>query len=684
MAIIGTLRNKMTKVVVGFVAVAIIAFVLNDLFGSGPTALFGGTDTTVGEISGDEISLEEFQGAIQDRENNYILNFGRRPSEREMISIRQQAWDMLISNHAIKPEYEKVGVVVPEDEIWDMVQGKNVDENIKSSFLDSAGRFDRSQLITYLQYVDGLAITDESRIRWDIFRRNLGPGRERLKYENLLIKTNYVTAAEAEQDYHRQNDVAEIQYLYIPYYVISDTLINLTDSDFQAYYNKNKQKYKVDETRNLKYVTFPVSASADDSLAIREELTRMISDFTSTKEDSVFATINTDASEAFARYNISDLPVFFSDNPDNMEAGKVIGPYLEEGAYRLSKLVAKETDTTYYARASHILIRWESDTDESKKEAKSKARKILSEIKAGADFGAQAREHGTDGTASNGGDLGWFANNGSMVKPFEDAVFKATKTGVLNDVVETEFGYHLIDITRVKDNSTYVVATIDRNILPSDDTQNEAYRKADNFANSVSGIDEFTDLASAEGLSVFDANDLSGIDRRIGSLSDARQVITWLFRDGSKNKVSTVFDLETDYVVAVVTGITEKGFKSLSSVKEEITPMVKNDLKGTMIIEKLTNKEGSLEELKGLFGNDATVGTSSDLKMNVNSIPTVGFDPVAVGKAFSLADNTRSKPFKGENGVLIIDTKTKQLHRRLEIIRCLRINYFRPLTTEVV
>lgn len=659
MAIIGTLRNKMTKVVVGFVAVAIISFVLNDLFGSGPTALFGGNDTTVGYIAGDEITLEEFQISIQERENNYILNFNRRPSERELISIRQQAWDMLISRHAIASQYEKVGVKVTQDEVWDMVQGKNIDENVKSSFLDSAGNFDRNRLINYLQFVDGLEITNESRIRWDIFKRDLAPGRERIKYENLLIKTNYVTAAEAEQDYHRQNDVVEAQYLYVPYYVISDSLVNVSDSDLKTYYDKNKIKYKVEETRSLQYIAIPVEASVDDSLAIREELTRIVNDFTITEEDSVFATINTDASEAFTTYNISTLPSFFQENPENMIVGKVIGPYLEEDVYRLSKLVSIEADSLYQAKVSHILIRWETDTPEGKKIARDKGRKILNDIKAGAVFAEKAREFGTDGTASNGGDLGWFANNGAMVKPFEDAVFGANKTGLLKDLVETEFGYHLIDVTKVKDNSVYKVAMIDRIISPSDETQNEAYRKADNFANSVSNISDFNETAKAEELSVFDAKDLGGNDRRVNNLGEARQLVTWLFREGDKNKVSTVFDLETNYVVAVATDVVEKGYKSLDKVKDEILPMVKNDLKGKMIIEKLTGKKDMFEELSGLFGTDATVGSIADLKLNTNSIPTVGFDPVAVGLAFSLESNSRSKPFAGENGVLIFEAKNK-------------------------
>src|SRR5215212_8813649 len=118
MALIGTLRTKMTTWVVAFVSLAILAFILGDLFGNSPTALFGGQNNTIGEIGGRDISLEEFQLAVQERENNYVLMFGRQAGERELTTLRQQAWDMLIARNAITPEFDKVGVEVTPDEEW--------------------------------------------------------------------------------------------------------------------------------------------------------------------------------------------------------------------------------------------------------------------------------------------------------------------------------------------------------------------------------------------------------------------------------------------------------------------------------------------------------------------------------------------------------------------------------------
>ena len=87
--------------------------------------------------------------------------------------------------------------------------------------------------------------------------------------------------------------------------------------------------------------------------------------------------------------------------------------------------------------ASHILIK--SDTPN----AKAKATAILAELKAGADFATLAKKHSQDNTGQSGGSLGYFVP-GQMVAPFDAAVQKMQKPGELSDVVETQFGYHII------------------------------------------------------------------------------------------------------------------------------------------------------------------------------------------------------------------------------------------------
>ncbi len=667
MALIGTLRTKMTKFVVGFVALAMGAFIVgSDLFGSGPRSVFGGNQNNIGEIAGMSISRDEYQAMVQERENNYALSFNRQPGERERPTLQSQAWELLILKYAIQGQIEKAGVKVTTDEIWDMVQGKNIDPNVRQSFSDSAGNFDRNRVIQFLNNFNSpppvnqqmYAQWAESKYRWDMFKKDLGLGRERVKYENLLIKTNYVTTAEAERDYHNQNDVAEVKLLFVPYFALSDSSVKVADSDLKEYYDKYREKYKAKFTRSLNYVTFPVIASAEDSAKIKSEAEKIASDFKTVADDSLFAITNTEGQNPYQKYTVATVPATLTK--DKLVTGNVIGPFLNEGNYQIMKVVKAGTDTTYTAKASHILIRWEDETPAKKKAAKEKAIKIIREIKAGADFAAKAREFGTDGSASRGGDLGYFTS-GKMVKPFQTAVFNAKKTGLLSDPVETQFGYHIIDVTALKDNSSFTIATVELKIVPSDDTHNAAFLKAQNFAAGLSGVDAFKEKAGKESLNVLESKDLNTNDQRLGNLGDARKIVTWLFRDGAEGKASEVFDLDNDYVVAVMTGETEEGYRTLDQVKEEITPAVRNILKGKKIIEKLSSEKGTLEEMAKIYGTDAQVNSSSDLKLNSNTLPSAGLDPTAVGRVFSLENGKRSSPFAGENGAIVLELQTKTI-----------------------
>ena len=347
-------------------------------------------------------------------------------------------------------------------------------------------------------------------------------------------------------------------------------------------------------------------------------------------------------------------------SPDSVIEGKVFGPFLDGNTYKVVKISKIFKDTVYSARAKHILIKWNDTSEAAKKEARDKAQNILKDLRGGADFGAKAREFGTDGTASRGGDLGWFSS-GQMVKPFETAVFGATKPGLLNNLVETEYGYHIIEVTNAKNNTAYNIAVIERAITPSDATLNEAFRKAEAFASDISDLTDFEARAKEHGLVVLEAKNILAGERRIGTVGEARPVVQWLFRDASKGKISQVFDLQDQNVVAIMTGAVEKGYRPLASVKDEITPAVRNELKGKVIIEKLSGLKGSLDEMKTAYGADANVYSTSDLKLSSNSLPTVGFDPVAVGMAFSLENGKQSKPLAGENGVVVMELTNKTI-----------------------
>ncbi|MFZ4859927.1 MAG: peptidylprolyl isomerase [Desulfuromonadaceae bacterium] len=104
-------------------------------------------------------------------------------------------------------------------------------------------------------------------------------------------------------------------------------------------------------------------------------------------------------------------------------------------------------------KASHILIGVDSSaTADEKSKAKEKADKLKKELAGGADFATLAKGNSTCPSAPQGGDLGFFGK-GQMVPSFEKAAF-ALKPGEVSDVVETQFGYHIIKLTEKKSATT--------------------------------------------------------------------------------------------------------------------------------------------------------------------------------------------------------------------------------------
>jgi peptidyl-prolyl cis-trans isomerase C len=134
-------------------------------------------------------------------------------------------------------------------------------------------------------------------------------------------------------------------------------------------------------------------------------------------------------------------------------------------------------------RASHILIKFPENADAAAKaQTKAKAQQVLKDLKAGKDFAALAKQHSQDpDSAANGGDLGFFPQ-GRMVGPFNDAAF-SLKPGALSDVVETQFGYHIIKVAEKQPARTVPLEEVRQKLEAylqdqNRETETEAFVKA--------------------------------------------------------------------------------------------------------------------------------------------------------------------------------------------------------------
>ena len=655
MSLISKIREK-TGLIVGAVAIGLILFLVGgDLLGPS-SQILGGQDKEIGEIAGEEISIDAYKQAINEMEANFYLRTGRNPSDREQNAIQQQAWDKMIADVAFSKQFDELGIEVTEQELVDMVQGNNVDPGIQQSFTNpETGEFDRNRLISYLQNMPQLP--QEQQISWQLYEKNLNESRGRLKYEGLLTASDYVTTQEAKQLYEAENTTAEVKYLYVPFYAVSDSVVQVSDQELNAYIQAHPKEFEVEAGRSLQYVSFPIVPSEQDVAEFEEELADLKGELAAAANDSTFAAINTDgsATEAFRRYQTGDLPPVLAENLDSLTAGAIFGPITEGEVYRLYKVSEVAEDTVAYAKARHILFQTEG---KDQKEVRKQAQDVLNQLKDGGDFAALARQYSEDGSASQGGDLGWFPE-GRMVDPFEKAVFSANTTGLVNKLIETEYGYHIIDVTELPTNKVYRVATVERELYPSDATRDQAYRRADLFHSQVSNLNNFTRQAQNDSLNVQSAEDLLPNAENIPGLGEARQIVRWAYNDASVGDVSDeVFELEDAYVVAVLTEEREKGTAQLKDVRDQILAKVQGEKKGEQIAQKLSELSGSLDEMATAYGDDANVYTSNDLKLSSNTLPNVGFAPKAIGKAFAMKEGQVSDPVITDNGVVVIELQS--------------------------
>ncbi|WP_010283526.1 peptidylprolyl isomerase [Bacillus timonensis] len=153
-------------------------------------------------------------------------------------------------------------------------------------------------------------------------------------------------------------------------------------------------------------------------------------------------------------------------------------------------------------KASHILVQVPQEaTEEQKAEAKKKIDEAKKKLDNGEKFEDVAKEYSDDGSAQNGGDLGWFGK-GRMVPEFEEAAF-ALKEGEVSDIVESQYGYHIIKVTGTVENfdkkKQEEKDEIRRALLQADQTalQNALDKAIDNADVKVKDK-EFKDLFKTE------------------------------------------------------------------------------------------------------------------------------------------------------------------------------------------
>lgn len=666
MALIGKIREKSAGIVVAFIAIGLALFIIGDDF----FRYFnrGGQSKIIGIFDGKEVKIEDLQAEMIEAEQYYRMNMQQTPSEAELARI---AWSFYLNKKMLQKEYEALGIMVSDKEKDAMVQGDSIfiHQQIATApiFQDSVTKkFNKNLVKDYLKQTKS---NPEAKARWESFTAGLAQSRVQEKYTTLLSQTTYVTKAEAKREYENKNSKLAARYLYVPFSSIADSSIKVTETELQNYLKKNKKRFKAPESRSLEYVIFSVAPSKEDTLEFSEELRKLGKDFALAENDSVFAMSKTKGAERnFGYRNPKEIPDgIYSENRPLLK-GAVIGPFLHRNSFQIVKVTDIKEDSTFYVRSKHILFQVAKGADVKVKDSiRRDAEKVLNQLKAGEiDFTAAAKKYGSDGTKDVGGDLGWYDEK-TMVAPFSKATFAAAEKGILPNLVETDFGFHIIGITETKTNKKYKLAIIERPIVATQETTDDVYYKAEEFMLGINSYEDFKKkIEKNPALIRKIAKKIAPYAQSVdGITANAKPLISWAFNEakvGELPKKPIRIPEQGLFIVPILTAKTEQDDADLEYFREQVEFEVRNQKKKEQILAKLGELgNASLEDLAKKYGNGINIAEAADVSMQNPTLGNAGFTPIGVGKAFGTQKGKRTGAFADDNGVLVLELKEVNL-----------------------
>lgn len=641
------MRTKMGYFLVGGIAVVLALFVLEPLLQQG-TAIFGSSRNEVGSIDGEEIKYEEFNAKVEQSVAQFKQQYGGNVNAQMQAMAVDNAWQGEVAGVLLKKEYNRLGLIVSGDELFDLLQGKNPSPLIMQYFGNpQTGQFDRAAVISSLK-----AQSKDPKLKeqWDLLQAEVEKQALQQKYTNLIRNSVYVTSLEANDEYVNRNKLVNFKYVSLDYSSVNDASVKLTDADYQAYYDANKKRFDNPvETRSFEYVNFSINPTPADSAAIKAQIEKLAADFRTTPNDSLFAINNSDVKVPYAYISKGKLDPAVDSVIFNYPAGSYYGPVFSGNSYKLIKVIGNRFSPDS-VKASHILI------DPSKLGGETNAMKLADSLKTlvqgGANFADLAQKFSVDGSKDKGGDLGTFAR-GQMVPEFENAAFDG-KTGDVK-VVKSQFGIHVIKIMKqVGSSKVAKLAYIEKNLVPSTKTRDAAYKKASAFLNEVKA-DNFTTLAQKSGYTVAVADKITATQGYAPGLDSPRPLIRDAYKADKGEVLSQVYTMDNGFVVARLTDIKPKGQLALADVKKDIQPMVMNAVKAKLLTDKFTKALSGTNNIDAVAQKVGKAATPVQNMVFANPIiPGVAQENKVIGVVFGSQVGKLSKPIEGEKGVYVV------------------------------
>jgi peptidyl-prolyl cis-trans isomerase D len=653
MALIGTIR-KNGWILIVLMVLALGGFILMDVV-TNSQRYSAGDVNTLGKVNGVEVKRSEFE------QFEKIVSQG----STNTYQTRAASWEYFVEDILLKQEAEKLGLGVSKDELLDLEFGANISPVVQARMRGANGQLDRQLLANIKTMIEqGQFNEPNDRIFWASLEKEVIKYRLQEKVNNLAVKSIYTPAWQAEMVFRENNERLDYRSVRIPYEKVQESEIQVTDADYAAYLKENPNLFKQEEeTRLVNYIPIEVVPTNGDTAIAREVVEKFAKDYrTTSQKDSAFVTLNDGVYDQRYMKKSTFSPVI-ADTLMRLPVGSIVGPYLDGGVWSIAKIIDRRA-VPDSVRARHILIRKETPGAEKTIDS------LMAVLKSGAaTFDSVAIKNSVDqGSAIRGGDLEWMGQETNLVEQFYNTCFVSGQQGQLYKV-ETQFGWHLIEITGKKfiSNEASIKAVfLSRRIEPSTGTQQAAKDRALALIQKAKNIDDLKGLIGAESLNMQVSTPLAANDYQLGLLGsgdDARNIVQWAFNEKTKvgNVSKEVFSFrdqqggyfDSRYVVAALNKINPKGDATVGSVKSqpEVEFMVKNRKKAEAIKSKLQNA-GDLNAIANQFG--VAVDTLRGFNFAQSAEPRV------TGAVFSLAKDAVSAPIAGAGGVYVVSPLTEK------------------------
>lgn len=622
MASLNTLRTKFGAVLTVVIVLALLAFILS----LGPEmGFFGSNDPTVGVVDGNKVGYMEYMNTYETVKNSNGID---ESSEEGAAALANATWQELIAKHFFAPQFDKMGLVVSQDERMAMLSGEYPSQIFQQAFADpQTGVYNVEAVQAFLSQVSNNA---EYQNLWAYLNSQATLNRNMGKYAGLIKAGTYANALEVAHGVKVANESRNGRVVAVNYNTIPDSLISVSAADAKKYYEEHKDAYKKLPHREISYVVFDVAPTQEDMQAIETKVKAMGEEF-AVAEDA----------RAFIRKNMGQVASTYAQITDAEEAvildGKMYGPVLKSNEWVMSraldvKMLPASIDL------SHIVV---PATDAAVADS------LYTALKGGANFAEAAAAHSAyAATAQNGGELGampFSSLTSDLVEQLADA-----KKG---DIVKVAMGevFQIFKVNSVEPKKKHaLVGTITIPVEASSATRRNVHNAASILAVDGKGsLDNFTTAAAAAAVTSRVARISQG-DRLVSGLENSREIVRWA--NGAKeSEISEIFNLGDAYVVAILNVIDENKYQPFDAARQQaITMTLLRDKKFEMLKEKYAGK--NIDEVAAEAGVE--VVPFQNVKYADYSIGENLFEPAAAG-AIAMSEQGATGIAKGSSAAVV-------------------------------